>query len=384
MDLEKMVDNLKLFEIDQDLKKLSQSSNNFFRKNTKREEFYNGILERIQNFEEYVNNLFKIQIIFSIDYLTHFSFFCFYFLFKNYLKIKEKFTNQNTQQIEQLFLEIINNLIIILKNLIIEKKKQLDKLNKTEKIQHNSNISTIEVNSKINMIKKLDNMKNLLQYINYSEEILKEVYKLSSLFSQGANIENLPKTDYNSIKRNIESKKTYAELSDNPDIKYELRKKRLMTKEEYELFIDLIKKLEENLKKEELTFDEYNKYFSQLYNFYKKCNQIFMIPKDFSQIGVTSNFKKYYSRNQDENIFSKIKQIMVDIAIKLLEKFPITEIEAKAANMDSNLHIILDVLHSNHFHSNYQIISSNKNSYLRNSQKKNYLISELSRRFEAL
>ena len=156
MDLEKTLDNLKLFDIDQDLKKLRESSNNYFRKKTKRQNFYNGILVRIQNFENYVSNLLKGQRIFGTNYLTHFSFFCFYFLFKNYLKIKEKLANENTQQMEQLFLKEYDNLKEKLKNLIIEKKKELDELIKTEQIQiqNNSNLSTIKLNSKINMIER--------------------------------------------------------------------------------------------------------------------------------------------------------------------------------------------------------------------------------------
>jgi len=384
-----MLDNLNFFEIDQELKIFSKSSNNFFRKNKKIKKFYDKILARIKDFDTYGGYLFKGQKIFGTDYLTHhlthFSFFCFYFLFKNYLQIIEKLENQNTQQIEQLFFKEYKSLIEKLKELITEKKKQLDELIKTEQIQiqNNSNLSTIKLNSKINMIKKLDNMKNLLEYIKYSEEILKELYRLSFLFSQDANIENLPKTDYNKIKQNINKKKKYAEESEYTKI-YDLREKRLMTKEEYDLFINLIKRLEENLKKEELTFDEYDKYFSQLYSFYIKCKQIFIIYKDFERIKHNNFLKKRYSYDEEHNIFFKIRELMVYIAINLLEKFSITEIVARASKPDSNLTIILNVLHANHFRNNYQNMSKNKNRYLQNSVKKEKLMGLLSREFADL
>ena len=72
MDLEKILSDLKLFELDADLKKLRESTKNIFGKNTKKKNFYDGILERINNFEKYINDLWNKQRHFTnTNYLTH-------------------------------------------------------------------------------------------------------------------------------------------------------------------------------------------------------------------------------------------------------------------------------------------------------------------------
>ena len=376
MDLEKILSDLKLFELDADLKKLRESTKNIFGKNTKKKNFYDGILERINNFEKYINDLWNKQRHFTnTNYLTHFSFFCFYFLLRNYLEIEKKnFESQNITDIENFFLIEYKTLIKKLKDLILRRQGELNALVETEKIkiQNNSNLSTIKLNSKSNMISKLEIMDILNEYINYSEQILKEVYKLLILFSQGANtninIDNLPNKDYKNLKNKIKLKKEYTKKSNYTNINY-LAKKRLMTEEEYNLFIKLITKLEQYLKQEELTFDQYVIYFSQLYNFLKKCNQIFITPKDFSEMKYSNNLKEYYSRNQEENIFEKIKKLMGDIAIKLLEKFSyeqiIQEIRKKEnlKNTTSELAIIINSLASQNFRNPSKSLTSSTTKF---------------------